>query len=147
MSPSITSGRTHSVFHVTVPPGLRACIVVAAAVLSLMVVLVPTGASAAWLTYRTGSLCAGCKDAGPTRTELTSTFGQAESSSRMVQAGAHWAGNWELHGSWAAGWAEACQTYPRYHLGAMVRNPHTVSQSSLWGTDGYVANGQGTYWC
>jgi hypothetical protein len=98
--------------HKVIVPRRRAWIVAVVAALTIGPAIMPAAASAASSWWRAGSLCAGCQDAGPTRTQLTSSYALAESYSRKIQAGAHWAGNWTLHGSFAEGWGEACQNYP-----------------------------------
>jgi hypothetical protein len=77
------------------------------------------------------------------RCSLTATFAQGDLSGRYIQAGAHQPGGWNLYGGYVQGWIEACHNYPSLNLGSMVRNPHTVPQSDVWGTAGWVANGQG----
>lgn len=131
--------------HITPIPRSGALIAAIVAAVVVGVAMMPAAASAASTWWRAGSLCAGCSDAGPTRTQLTSSFALAESYSRKIRAGAHWAGNWQLHGSWAEGWGEACQNYPGWHLGALINNPHTVGQNDVWALDGWVSNGQGSY--
>lgn len=115
-------------------------------VLALLIVaaVLPAVASAEWTWYRYGSLCAECRDADVTRTALTASFAQADYG-RYIQAGAHYSGGWDLYGSYVQGLNEACHTYPGLNLGAMVRNPHTVSQADVWAHAGWVMNGQGSY--
>ena len=112
--------------------------------LSLAAAVVPASASAEWTWYRYGSLCAGCRDADVTRTALTASFAQADYG-RYIQAGAHQPGSWNLYGGYVQGLNEACHNYSGQNIGAMVRNPHTVSQADVWAHAGWVKNGVGSY--
>lgn len=114
------------------------------AALSIGAAVVPSVASAEWTWYRAGGLCAGCRDADVTRTALTASFTQGDYN-RYIQAGAHQPGSWDLYGGYVQGWIEACHNYSGQNIGAMVRNPHTVSQSDVWAHAGWVKNGIGSY--
>lgn len=140
---SARRSRREALQHKTIPRfgGRLAAVVVA---LSIGAAVVPAGASATYTWWRTGSLGAYASDADVTRTALTSSRAYADYG-RYIQAAAHWAGGWSLYGNYVQGLNEACQNYPGYHLGALIRNPHSVSQNDVWALSGWVENGVPSY--
>lgn len=112
-----------------------------AAVLALVALLMATPvANANYTWWRTGALGAGQADADLTRTNLYSSRAYADYD-RYAQAGAHYPGGWTLYGGYAQALNEVCQNYPGLNLGAMVRNPHTVTQSQFWALSGWGSPG------
>jgi hypothetical protein len=128
-------------------PGTRwgARLVGAAAAASMCVAMTPSLASAELGYWKSGALGAQATDAGPTRTSLTSSAATADISSHLIDAGAHYPGSWTLFANYAEGWGIACHNYGGESLGALVYNPHSVTQNPVDAIDGYVANGSGSY--
>lgn len=103
---------------------------VAAACLMAM----PTAASADQLLWRYGPLAANARDASGAFPQLRASAAAAESTGRKIGAGAHLPGGWTLYANFAEGWGSACHSYAGTNdLGALIENPHTVSQSPVTG--------------
>lgn len=95
-------------------------------------VAAPT-ASAIDVTYLYGYLGAGARDASSSYANYRASFAWAESSIRQIDVAAHWPGSWTAAYGYEGGNYFACQGFPgnTSTLGALVRNPHTVSQNPV----------------
>lgn len=78
-----------------------------------------------------GALAAGARDAGASVSALTASNAWADSSGHKIRAGAHYPGGWTLYAGFAEGWGYACHSYSPNNLGALIENPHTVTQDPV----------------
>lgn len=91
-------------------------------------------AGAAQVTWKSGSLGAGSRDASGTYPQLRASAAGADSSAHKIRAGAHLPGGWTLYASFAEAWGSVCHSYSgAMDLGALIENPHTVSQNPVTG--------------
>jgi hypothetical protein len=51
----------------------------------------------------------------------------------------------DLVGGWVQGLGNACHSYSGQNIGAMARNPHTVTIYGVWAHAGWMENGSGSY--
>lgn len=90
--------------------------------------------------WKYGSLAAYSRDASPSYPQFRASAASADSGAHKIRAGAHLPGGWTLYANFAEGWGSACHSYAgTMTLGALIENPHSVSQYPVAGTLRYYA--------
>lgn len=102
-----------------------------------LMVLALSAASAlgATSTWKNGPLAAQTRDAGPSISNFTASAAWADSGAHLIRTGAHLAGSWTLYAGFTEGWGYSCHSYSGANtLGALIENPHSVSQNPVLAT-------------
>ena len=107
------------------------------AITTLWYVAAATPAIGSIYQYHYGYLASDSRDASPSFYSLNSSWAQADGTNHKIDAGAHYPGGWDLYAHWAEAWYVACHNYGGEYLGALVWNPHTVSQNPVTARAGY----------
>lgn len=107
-------------------------VVCAAAVPGLVVAQEASAASFVWLD---GYVAANDADASSSYPAFRGSGGLSDSGAHKVAVAAHYSGGTALYASYVDGFGSACHSYDGSQtLGALLKNPHTVSQNPMVGT-------------
>ena len=88
------------------------------------------------VSWRNGALGADSKDASSSYPELRTSKACADRSWFYIRAAAHYPGSWSQYGDWGESLGGcACHSYAANQtLGALIWNPHSVTQDPVPGT-------------
>jgi hypothetical protein len=99
-------------------------------------------AGATDIDWRYGSLGADTKDASPSYSGFRASLAISDCGCHKMDVGAHYPGGWTLYASFVEGYDLVCHSYAGTDtLGALIWNPHSVTQNPVDGSLRYGGNG------